>query len=150
MNEIFSFNVKGLTKLQRSLNKLGPQIKKAAEISVRQSCELIRRRAVRNITKGRPEWEPFKAKRRPSTFGLWDTGKLAGSMETTYISRGDTYSGIVYSTLDYAPHQELGTRGPHRVPGRPYLRPAYDESKDRIGKIIQEEFDKAMRGFVGV
>jgi HK97 gp10 family phage protein len=50
-----------------------------------------------------------------------DTGRLRSSIEHTVSGNGDSMHADIYSTVNYAIYQELGTR---YQSGTPYLRPA--------------------------
>lgn len=89
------------------------------------------------------------------------TGALRRSIESKVESGGDTITGIVFSSLEYAPYVEYGTGiyaekgGRSDVPwayqddkgdwhltsgmkSRPYLRPALKENRKQIVEKIRE------------
>lgn len=90
-----------------------------------------------------------------------DTGDLRRSISSKVESGQDEIKGIVYSPLEYAPYVEYGTGlfaesgGRKNVPWfyvddegkghvtsgqhpQPYMRPALNENRDKIIKLIKE------------
>lgn len=90
-----------------------------------------------------------------------DTGALRRSIESKVESKGDEVEGIIFTALEYAPYVEYGTglfaekggrknvpwfyedaKGDwHKTSGQhpqPYLRPALNENRERIIKMLKE------------
>lgn len=90
-----------------------------------------------------------------------DTGELRRSITSEVKEEGDEIQGIVFTPLEYAPYVEYGTglfaeeggrldvpwnyqddRGEwHSTSGQrpqPFMRPALDENKEEIKRILQE------------
>ena len=68
-------------------------------------------------------------------YAPYRTGILKGSITTELFSN----YGIVGTNIEYAPHQEYGTR---YMAARPFMRPALDNNINNIMKIARDE----MRG----
>lgn len=90
-----------------------------------------------------------------------DTGELRRSITSKIEQQGDDWVGVVYTPLEYAPYVEYGT-GLFAVEGgradvpwsyqndkgewistsgqkpQPYLRPALDENREEILRILAE------------
>jgi HK97 gp10 family phage protein len=78
----------------------------------------------------------YKVKRAAKDLVPVDTGALKGSIRHKLFSKEQT--GVIYTTLEYAPHQEFGTR---YMPAQPFMRPAMN--MHRAG--IQQSLKKFMR-----
>ena len=63
-----------------------------------------------------------------------DTGRLIKSITHEVEGR----YAVIGSNVEYAPHVELGTS---RSRAQPYLRPAVEENRDTIKKIITDELE---------
>jgi HK97 gp10 family phage protein len=61
-----------------------------------------------------------------------DTGTLRGSITHEVEGR----YAVIGSNVKYAPHVELGTA---RAKAQPYLRPAVEENREVIKKIVTDE-----------
>ena len=61
-----------------------------------------------------------------------DTGRLRNSITHEVEGR----FAVIGTPVEYAPHVELGTS---RSRAQPYLRPAIEENRDTIKKIITDE-----------
>lgn len=91
------------------------------------------------IQRGRPEWAPLKpatVRRKRSSKPLIDTGKLLNSI-THQVSEDEVRVGVFGEYAVVAAVHEFGA--PTRnIPQRAYMRPTFDENKDRIFKLIAE------------
>lgn len=67
------------------------------------------------------------------------TGRLRGSIRTDKISNEEVHVG---TDVEYSGHVEFGTIRQH---AQPYLRPAYDELKNKIISMVR----KAVKGVTG-
>ena len=112
------------------------------ERALGQACALVERSAKQNAPKG--------------------TGELRRSITSKVVRDGDELVGIVYTPLEYAPYIEFGTglfaeegNGRKDVPWhyqddegewhstsgqhpRPYLRPALNENRENIKRLLEE------------
>ena len=62
-----------------------------------------------------------------------DTGNLRSSITNEVKKEAGEIVGQVGTNVDYAIHQEFGTK--HQS-GKPFLRPAIQENKEQIKKIL--------------
>lgn len=106
-----------------------------------KACALVERSAIQNAPKG--------------------TGELRRSITSKVESRGNRVEGVVFTPLEYAPYVEYGTGlfaeegGRKDVPWvykddkgnwhttsgmkpQPYMRPALNENREEIIRIIRE------------
>lgn len=106
-----------------------------------KACALVERSAIQNAPKG--------------------TGELRRSITSKVESRGNRVEGVVFTPLEYAPYVEYGTGlfaeegGRKDVPWvykddkgnwhttsgmkpQPYMRPALNENREQIIRIIRE------------
>lgn len=130
-----SIEFRGLEEVLDSLEKLTDTTNVEAALST--ACLLVEKSAKQNAPKG--------------------TGELARSI----TSKVENLEGVVYTPLEYAPYVEYGTglfaenggradvpwsyqddKGEwHSTSGmapRPYMRPALNENRERILKLIKE------------
>lgn len=112
--------------------------------SVGKACALVEREAKKKAPKG--------------------TGELRRSITSKVERHGDQIEGTVYTPLEYAPYVEFGTGlfaengGRQDVPWnyqddegnwhstsgqhpQPYMRPALNENREEILRIIKEAFE---------
>ena len=73
-----------------------------------------------------------------------DTGALKGSIKSKVKNRGKSnVTGIVFTVLEYAPHQEFGTV---KMEAQPFMRPAININRvgiyQSLKKYIREEIKK--------
>jgi len=73
-----------------------------------------------------------------------DTGALKGSIKSTIKNRGKSnVTGIVFTLLEYAPHQEFGTV---MMQAQPFMRPAMNMNRagiyQSLKKYIREEIKR--------
>ena len=136
MNLEFEFN--NLDVIARNITD---KIEDNAENALKKSCALLEREA------------KIKAPK--------DTGTLRNSITSRIVRDGDEIAGEVYTPLEYAPYIEYGTglfaegggrtdvpwvyqddKGDwHSTSGqkpRPYMRPAFDENREEIVRILSE------------
>lgn len=111
------------------------------EAAMGRACAIVERSAKQNAPKG--------------------NGELRRSITSKVESDATEVKGVVYTTLEYAPYVEYGTGlfaeegGRQDVPWsykddegnwhstsgmkpQPYMRPALDENRERIKRIIEE------------
>ena len=86
-----------------------------------------------------------------------DTGRLRDSITHAYNDDGEQVTLLVGTNVEYAPYVELGHhQQPGRfvpkikkrlvrdwVPGKPYLRPAFENHREEIEKIIYDTLTDA-------
>lgn len=131
--------IEGLDEVVNALEEL---IKaKNIEANMGKACAIVERSAKQNAPKG--------------------TGELRRSIASKVETRGDEIVGVVYTPLEYAPYVEYGTGlfaesgGRKDVPWHykddegkwhttsgmkphPYMRPALNENRTEILRIIKE------------
>ena len=137
MNVTINAEIIGLDKVVESVFE-----KEKIFAAVERACALLEREAKKKAPK--------------------DTGALRRSITSEVSYEGEDVVGVVYTPLEYAPYVEYGTGlfaeggdGRKDVPWRyqddegnwhstsgqhpqPFMRPAFDENKDKIAKIIAE------------
>lgn len=137
-----SITVQGADRLIKKLEKkASPEQIQAA---LGKACALVERSAKQKAPKGR-------------------TGELRRSITSMVVPDGNSYAGIIYTPLEYAPYVEYGTgifaeggNGRQDVPWayedeetgeliwtcgqhpHPYMRPAVDENREEILRILKE------------
>ena len=140
-----SIEFSGLDELLNSLDELADkqQLKKA----LKKSCALVERSAKIKAPKGK-------------------TGELRKSIKSKVEEDSEKLQGVVFTPLEYAPYVEYGTGlfaengGRKDVPWAfedeetgeliwtsgqkpiPYMRPALDENREQILRIIKERLAK--------
>ena len=68
-----------------------------------------------------------------------DTGNLRSSINFKVESEDEARVG---TNVDYAPHVEFGTK---KMSAQPYLRPALDNNRNQIEKMIADAISKAVK-----
>lgn len=64
-----------------------------------------------------------------------DTGRLRASITHEVLKLADDiYQGRIGTNVEYAEYVELGT---DKMPAQPYLRPALENNRDKIEKLIR-------------
>lgn len=136
-----SINVEfeGLQEVLKSLEKVGDTTQVATALG--KACALVERAAKEKAPK--------------------DTGALRRSITSKVDDNGNHLEGVVYTPLEYAPYVEYGTglfaesggrkdvpwnyqddKGEwHSTSGQkpqPFMRPAVDENREEILRILQE------------
>ena len=129
----------GLDGLQKQIEDLSDAAK--AEAALKKACAIVEREAKKKAPKG--------------------TGELRRSITSKVEQNGDNLEGVVFTPLLYAPYVEYGTGlfaeegGRSDVPWRyqddegnwhstsgmnpqPFLRPALDENREEILRILRE------------
>ena len=135
-----SIQFQGLDELLNSLEKVASI--ENFEGALQKACALVERDAKQKAPKG--------------------TGELRRSITSKIEKNGEDIQGVVYTPLEYAPYVEYGTGlfaeegGRRDVPWcyqddkgewhstsgqepQPYMRPALDENREQILRIIKEE-----------
>lgn len=141
MSELY---FQGLDNILNALDEIGET---GGDLSsaIGKACALVERSAKQNAPKG--------------------TGELRRSIASKVEERGDRIEGVVYTPLEYAPYVEYGTglfaeeggrkdvpwhykddKGEwHTTSGmkpQPYMRPALEENREEIIRIIREGIKK--------
>jgi HK97 gp10 family phage protein len=136
-----SVNIEGLDNVLEALSAIGDTEKLAN--AMKKACLLVERSAKQKVPKG-------------------TTGELGRSITSEVEVNGDEVKGIVYTPLEYAPYIEYGTglfaeagNGRKDVPWcykddegnwhstsgqppRPYMRPALNENREQIKRILED------------
>lgn len=136
-----SVEIRGLDNVLRAMNELADPDNMVPK--VQKACAIVERTAKQKAPK--------------------DTGALRRSITSKVNVNGTDVEGIVYTPLEYAPYVEYGTGlfaeggdGRKDVPWRyqadngnfyistgqkpqPYMRPALDENRAQILRILQED-----------
>lgn len=134
-----SIELEGINELLDSLENLGNL--ENFEAALKKACALVERSAKQKAPKG--------------------TGELRRSITSKIENSGSEIQGVVYTPLEYAPYVEFGTGlfaengGRQDVPWnyqddegewhstsgmkpRPYMRPALNENREEILRILGE------------
>ena len=134
-----SIEIDGLDEVMLRLDKLAAADN--YEAAMGRACALVEREAKIGAPKG--------------------NGELRRSITSKVVTDGDSIKGVVFTPLEYAPYVEYGTglfaeeQGRQDVPWsyqddegnwhstkgmkpHPYMRPALEENRDKIIKIIEE------------
>lgn len=132
-------DIKGTDTVIQALDELGNT--DGFKALMNKACALVERSAKQNAPK--------------------DTGELARSITSKVEVEGENVVGIVYTPLEYAPYVEFGTGlfaesgGRLEVPWnyqddegnwhstsgqkpQPFMRPALDENREEIKRILSE------------
>lgn len=71
-----------------------------------------------------------------------DTGMLIASIVADAVLEGDEIAGFVDARAEYAVHLEYGTR---KMAARPFLIPAVELNRARVGELIAAALQRATR-----
>lgn len=138
-----SVKVEGIEEVIAALEELGDV--EALDEVLGKACALVERSAKQKAPK--------------------NTGELQRSITSKIEHNGDNVRGVIYTPLHYAPYVEFGTglfaeqggrtdvpwwykddKGEwHRTSGQhpqPYMRPALEENREQILRIIKEALRK--------
>ena len=134
-----SFEIKGLENVLENIEALGDMEEVTANMT--KACLLVERSAKQKVPKG--------------------NGELGRSIASEVEAEGNVITGIVYTPLEYAPYVEFGTGlfaeagdGRKDVPWhykddegewhstsgqhpKPFLRPALDENRELIIRLLE-------------
>jgi len=81
--------------------------------------------------------------RRAKELAPVDTGTLRASIGHVVNRMGrDAITAIIGSDVEYAPYQEYGT---YKMAAQPFLRPALEQSRDEIVRILEDAYSSALR-----
>lgn len=138
-----NISIKGITQVIDSIKDIGEV--KGYEAAIKKACALVERSAKEKAPKG--------------------TSELRRSITSKVEIEGDEIVGVVYTPLEYAPYVEYGTGlfaeegGRQDVPWcyqddegewhstsgqkpQPFLRPALDENREEIKRLLAGGVDK--------
>ena len=138
-----NIRIEGIDEVLESFDSLADA--EGLERALGLACALVERSAKQKAPKG--------------------TGELRRSITSKIVRDGNELVGIVYTPLEYAPYIEFGTGlfaeegGRKDVPWhyqddegnwhstsgqhpRPYLRPALDENREQIKRLLEEAITK--------
>lgn len=142
------FNIEDLNDLIKELDKKGLDIKKAIKKGVTRTTYNCEAMAKKNLTNN----------------NTVDTGVLRASIHAKVKENGNTVTGTVEPTVEYAPYPEFGTgqRGmssqierPEGIhysadwkgqDAQPYMYPAYLNQRDKLLPNIKKQLDKTLKG----
>lgn len=136
-------HIEGLAEVLEAIGKFGEA--EDAEPAMKKACALVERAAKQNAPKG--------------------TGELRNSITSRIEGSGGNVVGVVFTSLEYAPYVEFGTGlfaekgGRKDVPWRyqddkgewhttsgmhphPYMRPALDDNRTEVLRILKEGMKK--------
>lgn len=139
-----SVRIEGIDSLRERLDDLADT--KGLTSALRKACAVVESAAIKKAPKG-------------------TSGNLKRSIQSKVEKDGRDIVGVVFSDCDYAPYVEYGTglfatekSGRRDVPWRyrgddgrwyttsgqkpqPFLRPAFNESRERIMRLLKEGID---------
>jgi HK97 gp10 family phage protein len=126
--------LKGIDELERQANKLIKEVNEGKQKILLDQAKLVRDR-IRE-----------KAPRGP-------TGNLKGAAYASSIPASLTGPALAFAGIRprKAPHAHLveyGHAGPHPAPPHPFVRPAWDESRDEVERNIAAGLGKIVEGSV--
>ena len=126
------------------IEKVAREIDKAAEARVFEAVNLVRHRVLEKLSgtrsgrryrvPGTTQWYTASA---PGEAPAVATGALRQSIQVQVVRRDDGIVGAVGSRLDTSVYLETGTR---TMAPRPFLGPAFEESRPEIERILSEEW----------
>lgn len=140
------FDISDLDKLLKELDMKSLDIKKAIK---------------KGITKTTYNCQSMAKRNAPV-----DTGNLRTSIHAKVKEEGDTVTGTVEPTIEYAPYLEFGTgqkgmsssierpEGIHYSAdwkgqdAQPYMYPAYLDQREKLVPNIKKELDKTLKGAI--
>lgn len=135
--------INGLDVLEKRLEDIADVNR--AESAIKKACAIVERSAKQKAPKG--------------------TGELRRSITSKVEVNGDSLEGIIFTPLEYAPYVEYGT-GIHAeesgrsdvpwcykddegnwhttygMPPQPYMRPALDDNREEIIRVLREAIFK--------
>lgn len=95
------------------------------------------------LRKGRERPAPHRAS-APGDPPASDTGRLMGSIQSGMV--GDGFRNEVTAATEYARWLEFGTL---KMAARPFMKPAIDQNRKPVLKILIQEIRRALRGRLG-
>lgn len=136
--------VKGVKEAIAALEKKNAQIDAATRTATAKVLHLVERRTKEKLgEKSHQAGTPTPS--QPGEPPALITGNLRRSITVKgpdALGAG-AYQGQVGPTAIYGRVQELGG-GPHNLPARPYLQPAYDDLRAEIPDIFREAWRAAV------
>ena len=108
--------VEGMEQVQRKLEQVARDLRGGPVLSAMREATLL-------VSRGAKAFAPV------------DTGRLRASIIPEVVQHAEVVQGIVGSNVSYAGYQELGTK---YMPGKRYLRRAYERYKGYIKSIIEK------------
>lgn len=127
--ELFKVSIVGLKELEEALNQLHPKIRKRiATRTLKKALEPVYDETVRRVPVG-------------------ETGRLAAGIKMTSTNRNNTHRADVVSRAPHSHLVEFGHRMVSRhgldtgkfVPGKPFMRPAWDNNTGKILTTIEKD-----------
>ena len=136
--------LKGLDKIVADLNKFGKSVEMPVKVGITKATNYCKKVAKEKC--------PV------------DTGTLKGSIHSEVRKKAEKIEGEVSTILEYAAYVELGTgqRGKETntnpelevnyradwkgQQAKPYMYPAYLETREKLPKFLEDEMNKVLRG----
>jgi len=126
--------LKGIDQLERNMNKLLKEV-----TSERTKLLLTQARLVRDAIR---EKAPLGAT------GNLKASAYASALPSKIDSPAVAFAGIRPRKAPHAHLVEFGHGGPHPAPPHPFVRPAWDEMKERVKQDIKEGLKRIIEGAV--
>lgn len=149
------FEMKGVSKLLASLDLSKKGVRKAIRKGLGQAARLIRKSAVSKL---RASAKDARAKGKPRNRLLEKSMSVKLSVKDkrafAVVGPGRGFreqvgvrpwgEAVYEDPANIAHLVEYGHEGPHPAPPHPFLRPAYDENKDKALEIIKDAVAEGM------
>lgn len=126
--------IKGLEVLEKQTNKLLKELKKEDSDLLLNNARLVRDR--------------IKEKAPQGPTGNLKKAAYAAVLPETTTRRVVAFAGIRPRKAPHAHLVEFGHGGPHPAPAHPFLRPAWDELRDKVLENIKKGLKKTIEGAV--
>lgn len=128
-----------------ALRAWGERTIEATESATRDAGEVVREAIQSNLT--RSYYPPAAPPGEPPA---WRTGYLHDSVHVRVLAVDGGWQARIYPSTVYARIQELsgwaGREHASFLPARPYVRPARDESAERVAQTFAASWRKALPG----
>lgn len=124
--------LKGMDELERGMNKVIKEVNK-------EKTKLLLKQA--NMVKNKIKQ---KAPRGPT--GNLKKAAYAKAYPETMSRPAVAFAGVRPRKAPHAHLVEFGHGGPHPAPPHPFVRPAWDELKDKVQKNIRLGLGKTIKG----
>lgn len=126
------------------IEKVAREIDRVTEARVWAAVNVVRNRVLEKLSGARsgrqyrvPGTNRFYTASAPGEAPAVATGRLRQSIQAQIERREGGVVGMVGSGLDYAVYLELGTRA---MAPRSFLRPAVEEARPELERILSEEW----------
>jgi HK97 gp10 family phage protein len=128
---ISEMKITGVNEIKLNLDRLDKSVIEDVQKALTEGADIVTKRTRDKIRSN------FKTK----------TGNLADSPITRSMPQKLGWALVSISAIDRkkAPHAHLHEYGTSRMPARPFQRPAFDQSKSEIEKLIDNALSGAVR-----